>query len=191
MSQITLSNETQSIKLNQDERLIKLLQNNKDIKLGSPSNNNLELTQTNPTINLDQSETTIAFRTNGLRGIQGIPGNDGVAATITVGSTTTGDAGTEANVTNSGTTSAAVLDFTIPKGDKGDQGEPGEGSDKNYTTTFTNSDFIVVNHNLGKYPSVTVINSANDEVIGSVEYINLNTIEVTFIGSFSGRITCN
>ena len=53
------------------------------------------------------------------------PGADGAAATIAVGTTTTGAAGTSASVTNSGTTSAAVFNFTIPKGDQGIQGIPG------------------------------------------------------------------
>ena len=41
------------------------------------------------------------------------------AATVSVGTTTTGNAGTDASVTNSGTTSAAVLNFTIPRGENG------------------------------------------------------------------------
>ena len=49
----------------------------------------------------------------------------GAAATIAVGTTTTGAAGSSASVTNSGTSSAAVFNFTIPKGDKGDTGDPG------------------------------------------------------------------
>ena len=53
------------------------------------------------------------------KGEKGDKGDTGSAATITVGSVTTGAAGTSASVTNSGTTSAAVLDFTIPKGDTG------------------------------------------------------------------------
>lgn len=44
----------------------------------------------------------------------------GASSTITIGTVTTGAAGSSATVTNSGTASAAVLDFTIPKGDKGD-----------------------------------------------------------------------
>ena len=59
---------------------------------------------------------------NGNDGADGLNGNDGAAATITVGSTTTGNPGDDAAVSNSGTTSAAVLNFTIPKGEKGDQG---------------------------------------------------------------------
>ena len=46
----------------------------------------------------------------------GPPGPTGDAATITVGSTTTGAAGSSAAVSNSGTTSAAVFNFVIPQG---------------------------------------------------------------------------
>ena len=61
----------------------------------------------------------------GIQGPQGIQGATGAAATIKVGTVTTGAAGTAAKVVNSGTTSAAVLDFTIPQGAKGDKGEQG------------------------------------------------------------------
>ena len=40
-------------------------------------------------------------------------------ATITVGTTTTSDAGTSATVTNTGTNQNAVLNFTIPRGATG------------------------------------------------------------------------
>lgn len=65
----------------------------------------------------------------GEQGPKGDKGDTGAAATITVGATTTGPAGSNANVVNSGTSSAAILDFTIPqgaKGDKGDKGDTGE-----------------------------------------------------------------
>lgn len=39
--------------------------------------------------------------------------------TVSVGTVTTGDAGTSATVTNSGTSEDVVLDFTIPKGGEG------------------------------------------------------------------------
>ena len=52
----------------------------------------------------------------------GKDGTDGVSATITVGEVTTGAAGSQASVTNSGTENAAVLDFTIPKGADGASG---------------------------------------------------------------------
>ena len=43
-------------------------------------------------------------------------GPPGTAATITAGTTATGAAGTSAAASNSGTSSAAILDFTIPRG---------------------------------------------------------------------------
>jgi hypothetical protein len=61
----------------------------------------------------------------GPTGPQGPTGASGSAATINVGTVTTGTAGSSAVITNSGTTSAAVLDFTIPRGDTGVQGIAG------------------------------------------------------------------
>lgn len=63
---------------------------------------------------------------NGVANEQvGPSGPAGSAATVTVGSVTTGEAGTEATVTNSGTESAAILDFVIPKGAAGTNGTDG------------------------------------------------------------------
>ena len=73
---------------------------------------------------------TGATGSTGSQGPAGNDGSDGAAATIAVGSTTTGDAGTNASVTNSGTSSAATFNFTIPKGDTGATGAAGsDGSD--------------------------------------------------------------
>lgn len=65
---------------------------------------------------------TIPQGAAGQDGQDGADGADGAAATIAVGTVTTGAAGSSATVTNSGTSSAAVFDFSIPKGDKGDTG---------------------------------------------------------------------
>lgn len=58
------------------------------------------------------------------QGPQGVPGE---AATIEIGSVTSGET---PNITNSGTANDAVLDFVLPKGDKGDPGNgvPAGGS---------------------------------------------------------------
>lgn len=61
----------------------------------------------------------------GQKGDQGDTGNTGSAATVTVGTTTTGAAGSSATVTNSGSSSAAVFNFTVPQGIKGDTGSTG------------------------------------------------------------------
>jgi len=58
----------------------------------------------------------------------GPKGDAGNAATVAVGTTTTGAAGSSASVTNSGTTSAAVFNFTIPRGDTGAAGASGGSS---------------------------------------------------------------
>ena len=57
----------------------------------------------------------------GEKGEKGDKGDQGIQgpATIAVGTTTTGQPGTNALVTNSGTTSNVVLDFAIPRGDTG------------------------------------------------------------------------
>lgn len=47
------------------------------------------------------------------------------AATITVGTTTTTDPGTDATVTNSGTNENVILNFTIPRGEDGATGPTG------------------------------------------------------------------
>ena len=59
--------------------------------------------------------------------IQGPTGPAGPAgaATITVGTTTTTDAGSNASVTNSGTNENVILDFSIPKGSIGPTGPTG------------------------------------------------------------------
>lgn len=56
------------------------------------------------------------------RGPQGEQGEPGVAATVSVGQTSTLPAGSAATVQNTGSSSAAVLAFGIPKGDKGEDG---------------------------------------------------------------------
>lgn len=58
----------------------------------------------------------------GPAGTNGTNGTNGAAATIAVGTTTTGSPGTSASVTNSGSSSAATFNFTIPAGQTGTAG---------------------------------------------------------------------
>jgi hypothetical protein len=57
-----------------------------------------------------------------LVGADGADGADGAAATIAVGTVTTVPYGSPATVTNTGTSSAAVFDFEIPRGQTGASG---------------------------------------------------------------------
>jgi hypothetical protein len=91
------------------------------------------LTATSVTINVDNavgSGTRTSWNLGiagdrGATGSAGGTGTAGAAATIAVGSVTTGAAGTSVAITNSGTSSAAVFNFTIPRGDTGATGSTG------------------------------------------------------------------
>ena len=61
----------------------------------------------------------------GDKGDRGEKGADGVTPTLSIGTVTTGAAGSSASVTMGGTAPSYVLNFTIPKGDKGDKGDTG------------------------------------------------------------------
>lgn len=75
----------------------------------------------------DKGDTgsTGATGATGQKGDTGNTGASGAAATITLGTVSTASAGSNVSITNSGTTSAAVFNFSIPRGDKGDQGNIG------------------------------------------------------------------
>lgn len=53
------------------------------------------------------------------------------------------------------------------------------------------SDTWVINHNLNKKPSITVVDSADNVVEGAEKYIDENTIEIYFNGAFKGKAYLN
>lgn len=53
------------------------------------------------------------------------------------------------------------------------------------------SDIWVINHNLNKKPSITVVDSADNVVEGAEKYIDENTIEIYFNGAFKGKAYLN
>ena len=64
--------------------------------------------------------------------------------------------------------------------------------DANFVFTQTSpSATWVVNHNLNKYCSVTVVDSADNIVFGDVLYNSLNQVTLTFAGAFSGKAFFN
>jgi len=85
-------------------------------------------------------------------------GPPGQAATVTAGSTTTLPPGLPASVTNGGTSSAAILNFAIPKGDTGAPGQAGLAATitvGNTTTLPPGSSASVTNTGT---PSMVVLN---------------------------------
>ena len=86
----------------------------------------------------------------GAAGADGQNGSDGAAATIAIGTVSTGTPGSNASVANSGSSSAAVFNFTIPRGDRGAAGQDGaDGSAA--TLTIAGADALAA----GSAPTVT------------------------------------
>lgn len=48
-----------------------------------------------------------------------------------------------------------------------------------------------IQHNLNKYPSVSVVDSAGNEIIAEVRYSDLDNITITMTGAFKGRALLN
>jgi len=48
-----------------------------------------------------------------------------------------------------------------------------------------------IQHNMGKFPSITVIDSANSVVIGHYEYIDNNNVTLNFSAAFAGKAYLN
>lgn len=72
-----------------------------------------------------------------------------------------------------------------------EQGPPGAG-DKHYIhTQGVPAAVWEVTHNLNKKSVVVVVDSTDTVVIGEVEYLTLNSIRLTFAGSFSGKAYFN
>lgn len=128
-------------------------------------NNSVRVSREDKEVQVTHPDNTVSVYNGGKRGIPGVPGE---------GIPSGGSPGEVIVKTEDGTAWAAF-----------------EGADKNYTSNFMPTDNLVVNHNLNKYPSVSVINTAGDEVIGNVTYLTLNSIIVSFSAPFGGRVTCN
>lgn len=128
--------------------------------------------QSNSNIRLTQLKYNIRFKSSGPRGLQGEKGDPGVG--LPAGGST-GDIIVKQ--------SDADYDFTYVS--------PNNLADKNYVQSFTTTTSVMVNHNLNKYPSVSVLDSAGDEVIGVVKYDTLDTLTLIFTDPFSGTVTCN
>ena len=77
---------------------------------------------------------------DGAKGDPGEKGDNGETPVIRIGTVTTGAPGTKAVVTNSGTETEVILNFTIPRGDKGD---PGDGNGSGAEIIISKSDAAV------------------------------------------------
>ena len=66
------------------------------------------------------------------------------------------------------------------------------GGDSTYVHTQSVAAMVwTVSHNLGKKPSVTVVDSGENVVVGDVAYLDTNSLTVTFSVAFGGKAFCN
>lgn len=72
------------------------------------------------------------------------------------------------------------------------KGITGGGGDAFFEHTQATPESVwEITHNLNKKPTVTVVDSADTMVMGEVEYLNNNTVRLTFAGAFSGKAYFN
>jgi trimeric autotransporter adhesin len=104
---------------------------------------------------LAQQGATGANGQQGIQGLMGLTGANGQAATVQVGSTSTGLPGTLASVVNAGTANAAILNFSIPQGSAGTAGTAATVQVGSTSTGFPGTLASVVNTGT---PNAAVLN---------------------------------
>jgi hypothetical protein len=68
----------------------------------------------------------------------------------------------------------------------------GDIKDKNYVHNQTTSSKVwTISHDLNKNPSVTIVDSGENVVVGEVQYVDNNNLTVSFNASFSGKAYLN
>lgn len=109
----------------------------------------------------------------GATGTTGATGAGGISPTVSVGTTTTLSAFSSATVTNTGTSSALILNFAIPQGIQGEQGPQGDRGPKGDKGNTGND---------GTSPGIGDIVSV---VLSTIAYSSLQTQ----VSTLSGTIT--
>lgn len=100
------------------------------------------------------------------------PGVAGPPNSLSIGTVTGGET---PQVTITGTAPSQTLNFVLPTGGV-------------YThNQGVSASTWIITHNLGYYPSVTVVDNGDNVVIGDVSYISANQISVSFSASFGGK----
>ena len=67
-----------------------------------------------------------------------------------------------------------------------------EGSDKTFRhVQIVAVDTWVITHNLGKYPTVAVVDTSGAVMIGELHYNTLSRVTITFSAAVSGEAYCN
>lgn len=80
--------------------------------------------------------------------------------------------------------------YTELKGQNGERGPPGGDLNHVHEQAVAAATWTV-NHGLGKFPSVTVVDSAGEECEGEVQHTSASQCVLTFSAAFSGRAFLN
>lgn len=98
------------------------------------------------------------------------PGAAGPPNTLTIGTVTTGEAG----ATITGIPPNQVLNLVYPL------------SARHIHTQATVATTWTINHALGGYPSVSIVDSSKTVVVGEITYTSTSQVVVNFTSAFSG-----
>src|SRR5699024_5137985 len=119
----------------------------------------------------------------GPAGADGAPGANGADATIEIGDVTTVDSKEQAAVENVGTATAAILNFSIPKGEKGDKGDPFTIKKTYASVSAMNDDFSNGEVPEGSFVMIDIRNveyedkaKLNDKGAGNLSFITLISV---------------
>jgi len=89
-------------------------------------------------------------------------------------------------------TGASAYEIWLSQGNSGtiqdflnDLDKHHEHSQANASTEWT------IQHNLDKYPSITVVDSAENVVYGAIQYIDKNNLKIIFSAGFAGKAYLN
>ena len=122
----------------------------------------VEITRKRKTVSVTEKKSDIIQVTE--------PGVAGPPNTLTIGTVTTGNPA--ANIT--GIAPNQVLNLVLPT------------TGRHIHTQATPSTTWTINHALGGYPTVSVVDSAKTVVYGETTYISTSQIVVNFSSAFSG-----
>ena len=147
-------------------------------------------TSLSPRLNL-----TLQAGPSGPSGTNGNNGIDGITPTVSVGAVHLGDAGTDPIVTNTGSSTGAVFNFTIPKGDQGDKGDDATTDELNAykelvgTSLTTDGLLKDLNDLIDSNESIAATNAANSALAASTSATNAATSATNASGSASAAAT--
>lgn len=140
-----------------------------NLTVAEAASNSVSVAQTSNAITAVQTTNSVTVASVGLQGPQGSQGSPGYVGAD-------GPQGPQG-----------------PQGATGSQGPQGTGASH---TTFTHNQNSAsatwnITHNLNCFPSVMVVDSAGSVVYGNIEYLDANSLRLTFVASFGGKAYLN